>query len=175
MAGQLTDGPPPLGPAQCFALQGDRRCRSLRPCGQTLNDLVGPRAQGRLKRVPVPLPKNGMERGGPGGPWVQPRACAICGPELRPHAATALARRAPPDLAQHARTKMEANGWRFRAACARQGPERTLQEADVDVVSLGSTVGEGGGARGGCRASRAPRRTPPLSLLGTCHATSIRK
>jgi hypothetical protein len=43
------------------------------------------------------------------------------------------------------------------------------------VLSSGSTVGEGCGARGGCRASRAPRRTQPLSLLGTCHATLIRK
>jgi hypothetical protein len=56
-----------FGTAPGFPLQGDRRGRPLRPCGQTRNDLVGPRAQGRLTRVPVPRPKHGMERGGTGG------------------------------------------------------------------------------------------------------------
>ena len=45
----------------------------------------------------------------------------------------------------------------------------------MDVLSSDSTVGEGCVSRGGCRASKAPPRTQPLSLLGPCHAPPIRK
>src|SRR5262249_29212630 len=56
-----------FGPAQRFPIQGYRRCRHLKLWGQTLNDLVGPCTQVRLERVPVYVPKDGMERGGTGG------------------------------------------------------------------------------------------------------------
>src|SRR5262249_27608722 len=56
-----------FGTAQRFPIEGDRRLRRLKPWGQIPNDLVGPRAHVRLERVPVHMPKDGMERSGTGG------------------------------------------------------------------------------------------------------------
>src|SRR5262249_53439227 len=60
-----------------------------------------------------------------------------------------------------------ARRWRLKDGVSHEASEsrawqRTLQEADVDVLSSGSTVDEGWGLRGECRASRAPPRTQPF-------------
>jgi hypothetical protein len=45
----------------------------------------------------------------------------------------------------------------------------------VDVLSSGSTVGEGCGSRGDAGQAKPHLEHNPLSLLRTCHATPIRK
>ena len=53
--------------------------------------------------------------------WVTPRAYAMRMPSLRPHSAIALELRAPHNIAQHARAKMAAQGWRLPRGFRKSG------------------------------------------------------
>jgi len=52
-----------FGTAQRVPIAGSRGLRGLRSGGQTPDDTVGPGTQVGLERVPVHVPKDGMERG----------------------------------------------------------------------------------------------------------------
>src|SRR5262245_21053812 len=56
-----------FGASSRFLVQGYRSPRHFKRAGQTPNDTVGPSAQVCLERVPVHVPKDGVERGGTGG------------------------------------------------------------------------------------------------------------